>query len=165
MKLTAIVFFFSSFPHSLTHTHTHTHMHAHTHTHMHAHTRIHTRTHSGQRWAASINRMENRQVASGSGFYWEYDRLKSNLLLCSGPAFLNDNPPTPHPHSPDGALRGRRSRPAPPAPPSMAARPSAPPHTHPASTPQPEPRSQSAGRLQSDQAETSRQPSLVWQKI
>ncbi|CAB1450545.1 unnamed protein product [Pleuronectes platessa] len=53
-------------------------------------------------------------------------------------------------------MRGRRSRPAPPAPPSMAARPSAPPPTHPASTP----KSQSAGHLQSDQAETSRQASL-----
>ncbi len=67
------------------------------------------------------------------------------------------------PHGPDGALRGRRSRPAPPAPTSTAARPSPPrlPHTHTASTPKPEPLSQSGRHLESDQAETSRQPLLV----
>lgn len=32
-------------------------------------------------------------MAAGSGFYWEYDRLKSNLLLHSCPALLNDSPP------------------------------------------------------------------------
>lgn len=40
-------------------------------------------------------------MAGGSGFYWEHDRLKSNLLHRSGPALLTG------PNSPDGALRGQ----------------------------------------------------------
>lgn len=39
------------------------------------------------------------RAGAGSGFYWEYDRLKSNLLLRLAPSLLNDNPqPLPPPY-------------------------------------------------------------------
>ena len=52
-------------------------------------------TYSSQRQAGSINRMRSRQVAAGSGFYWEYDRFKSNLLLSWAPPLLNGSPRQP----------------------------------------------------------------------